>query len=66
MRWWVQGDQFCNTRHECGDILVDVRFLHLVWGNSKRLRVTVVTAPLDTRTGEAGGREHADAPNHLR
>jgi len=43
-----------------------MRFLHLVRGNSKRLRVTLVMAPPDTRTGEVGGREHADAPNHLR
>jgi hypothetical protein len=66
MRWWVQSDQLCNARHECGDVLVDVRFLHLVRGNSKRLRVTVVTAPPDTRIGEVGGREHAGATDQLR
>jgi len=62
----VQGDQLRNTRYECGGVLVNVHFPYLVRGKSKRLRVTVVTAPLDIRTGEAGGREHADAPNHLR
>jgi|tagenome__1003787_1003787.scaffolds.fasta_scaffold18499013_2 hypothetical protein len=66
MRWWVQGDQLCNTRYECGGVLVDVRFPHLVRGNSKRLRVTVVAAPLDTRIGEVGGREHAGATDQLR
>ena len=66
MRWWVQGDQLRNTRYEWGGVLVDVRFPHLVRGKSKRLRVTVVTAPPDTRVGETGGREHAGATDQLR
>jgi hypothetical protein len=44
-RWRVEGDQLCTTRHGCGEVLADGRFLHLVQGEPHRLRVTFVTAP---------------------
>lgn len=44
-RWRVEGNHLCTTRHGCGEVLGDGRFLHLVRGEPQRLRVTFVTAP---------------------
>jgi hypothetical protein len=52
-RWRVEGDHLCTTRHGCGEVLADGRFLQLVRGEPPRLRVTFVTAPPDTGPPEA-------------
>jgi pimeloyl-ACP methyl ester carboxylesterase len=44
-RWRVENDHLCTTRHGCGEVLSDGRFLHLVRGEPLQLRVTFVTAP---------------------
>lgn len=46
-RWRVEGNYLCTTRHGCGKVLADGRFLHLVRGEPPRLRVTFVMAPPD-------------------
>ncbi len=45
LRWWVEGDRLCTTRHGCGDVFAEGRFLHVVRGNPPRLRVTFVMPP---------------------
>lgn len=44
-RWRVEGDRLCTTRHGCGEVLADGRFLHLVRGEPPHFRITLVTAP---------------------
>lgn len=44
LRWFVEGDRLCTSRHGCGEVYEDGRFLHLVGGDPAQLRVTFVTA----------------------
>jgi pimeloyl-ACP methyl ester carboxylesterase len=53
-RWHVEGDRLCTTRHGCGEVFEDGRFLHLVRGDPPHLRITFVTAPPDTAFQTAG------------
>ena len=55
LRWWVDGDRLCTTRHGCGAVLADGRFLHLlVEGDPPRLRVTLVMVPAPPPVGQGG------------
>jgi dienelactone hydrolase len=54
LRWRVEGDRLCTTRHGCGEVLADGRFLHLVAGSPARLLMTVVAPPPEG--GRAQGR----------
>ncbi|HYI83183.1 MAG TPA: hypothetical protein VEX11_08255 [Acetobacteraceae bacterium] len=53
-RWQVEGDRLCTTRHGCGMVFEDGRFLHLVRGEPPHLRITLVTAQPDPRIAWAG------------
>jgi len=53
-RWQVEGDRLCTTRHGCGMVFEDGRFLHLVRGEPPHLRITLVTAPPEPRIAWAG------------
>jgi hypothetical protein len=43
LRWRVEGDRLCTTRHGCGEVLSDGSFLNLVKGEPARLSVTLLT-----------------------
>lgn len=53
-RWRVEGDKLCTTRHGCGDVLSDGRFLHVVKGEPRRFSVTLAE--------EGSGASAAPAP----
>jgi predicted esterase len=53
-QWRVEGDRLCTTRHGCGEVFEDGRFLHLVRGEPPHLRITLVMAPPDPRIAWAG------------
>jgi tripartite-type tricarboxylate transporter receptor subunit TctC/dienelactone hydrolase len=42
LRWRVEGDRLCTTRHGCGEVLSDGRALHVVKGEPARLAVTLL------------------------
>ena len=42
LRWRVEGDRLCTTRHGCDEVLSDGRALHLVKGEPPRLAVTLL------------------------
>ena len=42
LRWRVEGDRLCTTRHGCDQVLSDGRALHLVKGEPPRLAVTLL------------------------
>ncbi|MFC7478102.1 tripartite tricarboxylate transporter substrate-binding protein [Dankookia sp. GCM10030260] len=42
LRWRVEGDRLCTTRHGCGEVLSDGRFLNVVKGEPPRLSVTLL------------------------
>jgi pimeloyl-ACP methyl ester carboxylesterase len=48
-QWHVEADRLCTTRHGCGEVFEDGRFLHLVRGEPPHLRITFVMAPPDPR-----------------
>jgi hypothetical protein len=42
LRWRVEGDRLCTTRHGCGEVLSDGRALHVFAGEPPRLAVTLL------------------------
>jgi pimeloyl-ACP methyl ester carboxylesterase len=42
LRWWVEGDRLCTSRHGCGQVLSDGRFLQVVTGSPTRLSATFI------------------------
>jgi hypothetical protein len=42
LRWRVEGDRLCTTRHGCGEVLADGRALHVFAGEPPRLAVTLL------------------------
>lgn len=53
-RWRTEDDRLCTTRHGCGEVLADGRFLHLVRGEPPHFRMTLVMAPPGPRLEGAG------------
>ncbi len=42
LRWQVEGDRLCTTRHGCGEVRTDGRAIHLTKGEPPRLAVTLL------------------------
>jgi tripartite-type tricarboxylate transporter receptor subunit TctC/dienelactone hydrolase len=61
LRWRVEGDRLCTTRHGCGEVLSDGRALHLVKGEPPRLSVTLLEDGPGARPAAAAA-EPAPAP----
>ncbi|MBW8269839.1 alpha/beta hydrolase family protein [Caldovatus aquaticus] len=40
LRWWVEGDRLCTSRHGCGEVRADGALLHVVAGDPPRLAAT--------------------------
>ncbi len=44
LRWWVEGDRLCTSRHGCGEVRADGALLHFMAGEPPRLATTYFAA----------------------
>ena len=61
LRWRVDGDRLCTTRHGCGEVLSDGRALHIVKGEPPRLAVTLLEDGAGAALGGGGDGARAGA-----
>jgi tripartite-type tricarboxylate transporter receptor subunit TctC len=62
LRWRVEGDRLCTTRHGCGEVLSDGRALHVVKGEPPRLAVTLLEDGAGAPSAAVAGAAPAPVP----
>ncbi len=62
LRWRVEGDRLCTTRHGCGEVLSDGRVLHVVKGEPPHLSVTLLEDRPSAPSAPAAGPAPVPAP----
>ena len=62
LRWRVEGDRLCTTRHGCGEVLSDGRALHVVKGEPPRLAVTLLEDGASAPSAAVAGAAPAPVP----